>query len=102
MQPITGTAVFVICHGLGWGIRGLQMVALRADYFGPRAFGTIMGISSLVVMIGMTAGPIICGGMLDIYGDYKLAFTTMAAVSPTASLCFWAARPPKTEGALAA
>ena len=95
-------AVFVICHGLGWGIRGPQMVALRADYFGPRAFGTIMGISSLVVMIGMTAGPIICGVMFDIYGDYKLAFTAMAVVSLTGSLCFWAARPPKTEGALAA
>ena len=34
------------------------MVALRADYFGPKSFGTIMGISSLIVMIGMTAGPI--------------------------------------------
>lgn len=88
-------AVFVIFHGLGWGIRGPQMVALRADYFGPKSFGTIMGISSLIVMIGMTAGPIICGVMYDIHGDYQLAFTSMAFVSLTGSLCFWAARPPK-------
>ena len=48
---------FVVFHGLGWGIRGPLMVALRADYFGPKSFGTIMGISSLIVMIGMTCGP---------------------------------------------
>ena len=33
-------------HGLAWGIRGPLMVALRADYFGPKSFGTIMGVSS--------------------------------------------------------
>ena len=94
---------FVLLHGLGWGIRGPLMVGLRADYFGPRSFGTIMGISSLIVMIGMTGGPIICGVMYDIYGDYKLAFSAMAALSLLGSLCFWAARPPKGKpGQLAA
>ncbi len=88
-------AVFVIFHGLGWGIRGPQMVALRADYFGPKSFGTIMGISSLIVMIGMTAGPIICGVMYDVYGNYQLAFTIMAFVSATGLLCFWGAKPPR-------
>ena len=52
---------FVLLHGMGWGVRGPLMVALRADYFGPRSFGTIMGISSLIVMLGMTSGPLICG-----------------------------------------
>lgn len=88
-------AVFVIFHGLGWGVRGPLMVALRADYFGPKSFGTIMGISSLIVMLGMTAGPIVCGVMFDIYGDYQLAFTAMAGVSITGSICFWLAKPPQ-------
>jgi len=86
---------FAVFHGLGWGLRGPMMVALRADYFGPKSFGTIMGISSLVIMIGMTAGPIICGVMYDIYGNYELAFTAMAFASLTGSVCFWFARPPK-------
>ena len=87
--------VFVLGHGLGWGIRGPMMVSLRADYFGPRSFGTIMGISSLIVMIGMTAGPIFCGWMFDQYGDYELAFTIIAFLSLSGSICFWAAKPPK-------
>ena len=73
------------------------MVALRADYFGPRSFGTIMGISSLIVMIGMTAGPIFCGVLFDLYGNYELAFTTMAFVSLTGSICFYLAHPPKRQ-----
>ena len=48
--------LFTLLHGLAWGIRGPQMVALRADYFGASSFGTIMGFSSLIVMLGMSAG----------------------------------------------
>ena len=39
---------FAVLNGLGWGTRGPLMVALRADYFGSSAFGTIMGFSSLI------------------------------------------------------
>ena len=35
--------LFALFHGLAWGIRGPQMVAIRADYFGPESFGRIMG-----------------------------------------------------------
>ena len=56
------------------------MNALRADYFGPKSFGTIMGISSLIVMMGMTLGPLFSGIMFDIYGNYDLAFTCIAFV----------------------
>jgi len=88
---------FVVLHGLGWGIRGPLMVGLRADYFGPKSFGTIMGISSLIVMIGMTGGPIICGVLWDLYGNYELAFSIMALLSLVGSLCFLAATPPKNN-----
>jgi cyanate permease len=54
-----------------------------------------MGISSLIVMMGMTVGPIFCGYMFDIYGNYERAFTIMASVSLLGSICFYFARPPK-------
>ena len=74
---------------------GQRCIDVKGLAGNPKSFGTIMGISSLIVMIGMTAGPIICGVMYDIYGDYQLAFTSMAFVSLTGLLCFWAAKPPK-------
>ena len=66
---------FALLHGLRWGTRGPLMVALRADYFGATSFGTIMGISSLIVMVGMSSGAIIAGVLADIFGDFKIAFT---------------------------
>ncbi|MBT7372165.1 MAG: MFS transporter [Gammaproteobacteria bacterium] len=86
--------VFTALHGLAWGIRGPLMVALRADYFGLTSFGTIMGFSSLIVMLGMSGGPIYAGYMADVYGDYKIAFSTIAVGALLGSFCFALARPP--------
>ena len=86
--------LFAIAHGLAWGVRAPLMVALRADYFGPKSFGTIMGISSLIVMMGMTFGPLFSGIMFDVYGNYDLAFTYIAFCSLIGGLCFWFAKPP--------
>lgn len=88
---------FGVLHGIAWGVRGPLMVALRADFFGPKSFGTIMGFSSLIVMIGMTLGPIICGILFDYYGNYELAFTIMALASLVGGVCFWLCEPPKSE-----
>ena len=87
--------LFAALHGGAWGIRGPQMVALRADYFGRSSFGTIMGFSSLVVMLGMSGGPIVAGYMADISGDYQSGFTLLALMALAGSLCFLAARPPR-------
>ena len=85
---------FAVLHGLAWGTRGPLMVAIRADYFGAASFGTIMGFSSLIVMFGMSGGPILAGVMADMTGSYTSAFTSIAVVSGLGSLAFLAAKPP--------
>ncbi len=89
---------FAALHGLAWGIRGPLMVALRADFFGPSSFGTIMGFSSLIVMLGMSIGPIFAGYMADVQGNYILAFTVLGLGALVGSLCFLMARPPVHPG----
>ncbi len=86
--------VFAALHGLAWGIRGPLMIALRADYFGASSFGTIMGFSSLIVMLGMSIGPIFAGYMVDLQGDYVVAFSVLGIGALAGSLCFAFARPP--------
>ena len=86
---------FAVLHGIGWGMRGPLMVALRADYFGSASFGTIMGWSSLIVMIGMSTGPIVAGVMADAYGNYQAGFSILAAASVLGFFGFLAATPPK-------
>ena len=90
-------AVVLFCalQGLSWGMRGPQMMALRADYFGASSFGTIMGFSSLVVMLGMALGPIIAGFMADRSGDYESGFTLLALLCLLGSVSFFLATPPR-------
>ena len=87
--------MFAAFHGLAWGIRGPLMVALRADYFGASSFGTIMGFSSLIVMLGMSIGPIFAGYMVDVQGNYQQAFAILGMCALAGSLCFVFASPPK-------
>ena len=86
--------VAVVINGMAWGSRGPLMMGLRADYFGPRRFGTIMGFSSLVIMLGMIIGPIFAGVMYDQTGSYRTGFIVLAIVAALGSVMFLMVRPP--------
>ncbi|MFW6074193.1 MAG: MFS transporter [Chloroflexota bacterium] len=86
--------VFAVMHGIAWGMRGPLMHAMRADYFGRRAFAQVMGFSSLIVMMGMTGGPLIAGIMADRLGNYQLGFTILAIAAAIGSLFFMFATKP--------
>jgi MFS family permease len=85
---------FAVIQGVAHGVRGVLMMPIRADYFGRRSFATIMGLSGLIVMIGMMGGPILAGIMADTIGDYRLAFTILGVIVASGSLCFLFARKP--------
>jgi MFS family permease len=86
--------LFVPFHGLSWGVRGPLMQALRADYFGSTSFAKIMGISSVIVMLGMMGGPLVAGILADRTGDYRLGFTVLALLAGAGMLFFVLATPP--------
>jgi MFS family permease len=85
---------FAVVHGLAWGVRGPLMQAIRADYFGRSSFGTIMGISTTIIMVGQIAGPLVAGIMADATGDYTAGFTILAVLSGFGSAFFIFARRP--------
>jgi MFS family permease len=89
--------VFAVLHGVAWGMRGPLMGALRADYFGSAAFGTISGFSSTIVMFGMMGGPLIAGVLADRTGSYRLGFTVLAALAALGSVFFALATRPVLE-----
>ena len=86
--------LFALAHGLAWGVRGPVMLALRADYFGRRDFGKIMGLSQMVMTTGMMSGPLFAGFMRDALGDFQLAFIVLGLLAAAGSLFFvFAPRP---------
>ncbi len=87
-------AIFALLWGIGFGSRGPIFHALRADYFGTRAYGTILGISSMSLSAGMMASPVIVGWAFDQQGTYQWAFLGLAATSILAAIVVaTAARP---------
>ena len=85
---------FAALHGVAWGLRGPFMQALRADYFGRRAIGMILGLSFLVIMVGQVGGPMIAGFLADLTGNYRVGFTVLALLAGLGSVFFLAAKRP--------
>jgi len=86
--------LFAVLHGLSWGMRGPLMAAIRADYFGSGSFGTISGVSSMVVMFGMMLGPLVAGILADHTGSYVPGFSALASCAAVGSVAFLLARRP--------
>ena len=84
----------VTLHGLSWGVRGPLQHALRAQYFGRGSFGSVLGFSSMILMWGTMAGPLIPGVLADRWGGYGWGFTLLAALAGAGSVFFLLARPP--------
>ena len=85
---------FAVIHGIAWGLRGPMMQAIRADYFGTRSIGMILGISSMVIVIGQVGGPMIAAVMADLTGNYRAGFTLLAVLVGSGSLFFLFAKKP--------
>ena len=88
-------AVFAVLHGVAWGLRGPLMQAMRADYFGRRSIGMIMGFSSVVIAVGQISGPLVAGVFADLTGDYRIGFTVLALLALSGAAAFVAAVPPR-------
>jgi len=87
-------AGFAILHGFAWGMRGPMMQAIRADYFGRSSYGVIMGLSTLVTVLGQIGGPLIAGGLADATGSYEPGFAVLGVLAGLGSVFFLFARRP--------
>ena len=86
---------FAVLHGGAWGLRGPFMQAIRADYFGRRSIGMILGLSSIIVVIGQIGGPLVAGVLADLTGNYRAGFTVLALLAGLGSLFFLLAKRPE-------
>lgn len=90
--------VAAVLHGVAWGVRGPLMTTLRADYFGPAHFASIMGASMTLFLAGQLIGPVFAGALADLVGGYRTPFAILAAVGVAAAYAFRRADPPTPPG----
>ena len=87
-------AVFAVVWGIGFGARTPLLHAMRGEYFGRRHFGTILGLSSFPMSIGITLAPFVMGWVHDIQHTYEWGLYVLAGTCVLASVTIlFAARP---------
>ena len=87
--------VFALMYGIGFGGRSPLTTAIRGEYFGRKAFATIMGISQFPMNIAMIFAPLFAGYMFDTTGSYIVPFTTFAALTFMGAVMMLFVRKPK-------
>lgn len=87
-------AAFAVVWGVGFGARTPLLHAMRGEYFGRRHFGTILGLSSFPMSIGITLAPFIMGWVHDVQNTYQWGLYVLAGTCVIASVTIlFAARP---------
>lgn len=73
--------LFAVLYGIGFGGRSPLNTAIRGEYFGRKAFATIMGISQFPMNIGMIGAPLFAGYMFDTTASYTIPFSVFAILT---------------------
>lgn len=92
--------LFIVLYAIAWGGSGASMMlALRADYFGRKAFGRISGASTFLVTSGSLLGAVYAGEIFDSTGSYDIAFYSFIGCAMVSMLLmFWAKKPQRPQG----
>ena len=78
--------VFVVVYGISYGLRIPLESAMRARYFGPKAFASIYGYMNVLAQVGSFGDPFFTGWVFDVTGSYMSAFLIFAAMLVLAAI----------------
>jgi len=95
-------AGFVIFYGFGRGAQITVMPPIIREYFGPGNFGTIFGLTSIFITLGVITTPPLAGWLFDTRGAYDPIWLIFSGVSMLAAVLMLtlprAYRKPKPAG----
>ncbi|MBI2866308.1 MAG: MFS transporter [Chloroflexi bacterium] len=69
--------------------------ALRGEYYGRKAFGTITGAMGVVITLGAGVGPVLAGYLRDLTGSYQLPLQILAGACLLSAALVMAIRRPR-------
>jgi OFA family oxalate/formate antiporter-like MFS transporter len=78
--------LFVVVYGSSYGLRITLEPAMRAKYFGRKAFGSVYGYINAFAVLGSFVGSFFAGWVYDTTGSYETAFLTFAALMVVAGI----------------
>ena len=87
--------LFVVLYGIGYGGTIPVSTALRASYFGRKAYATITGYITFFTALTNIVYPIFAGWSYDVTGSYVGAFTPIAGAQALSIVFMFFAKKPK-------
>ena len=87
--------LFAVLYGIGFGGRIPLLTAIRGEYFGRKAFATIMGLSQFPNNIAMIFAPLFAGFMYDRYDSYFIPFLAFSVLAFLGALLMLTVRRPR-------
>lgn len=87
--------LFALIYGFAHGGIFTVMSPMIAEFFGMRSHGQLFGAVLFIGTLGATIGPMLAGHIFDITGEYRMAFTALAACAAVGILPITCLRPIK-------
>ena len=91
--------IFAILYGIGFGGRIPLLTSIRGDYFGRKAFATIMGLSQMPNNICMIFAPLFAGFMFDTTGTYFIPFAFFGLLNVLGAFLMLTVKRPQVQEA---
>ena len=91
---VAGLYLYAVCLGVGFGASFSCLMTLPGNYYGARAYASVLGV---MIAVGTTAGaggPYLAGKVYDHYGSYAPTFYSVAGLSFAAAAALLFATPP--------
>ena len=88
--------VFAVLFGLGNGLRGPLVTAIRGDYFGRKSFPVILGLSMMFMSVTLIAAPLLTARYRDHVGEggFILPLEVLIGITLFGGFLFLMARRP--------
>lgn len=90
---------YAICMGSGFAAAYTCLATMQSNYFGPKVYPLLLGITTPIGTILGSAGPIIAGSFFDAYGSYTRIFYLVAAICFASAFLLPFAKPPVRRAA---
>ena len=89
--------LYAVLVGVGFGAAFVCMPTLFANYYGPKAFASIMGTLFPLLTIFASSAPFIAGWIFDSMGSYRIAFIGASVFCLIGALTLLLAKPVKLQ-----
>jgi MFS family permease len=93
-SDVTTMYVYAIMMGSGFGTAFTCLMTIQSNYYGPKVYPALLGITTPVGTILGAVGPEMAGRYFDKYGTYAGVFEAVAALCFASAVMYLLAVPP--------